>query len=72
MCAAIRGSFAESQILGVHGQRILDHNFLAGDQVKSQENVLLAATAGGARLPVAELVTHAIALHYLVGFPNAD
>jgi 2-hydroxy-3-oxopropionate reductase len=58
---AIRGGFAESRILEVHGQRMLDRNFLPGGQVKSQtkdlENVLIAAAAAGIRLPVTELVT---------------
>ncbi len=58
---AIRGGFAESRILEVHGQRMLDRNFLPGGQVKSQfkdlENVLIAAADAGLHLPVAELVT---------------
>ncbi|MFZ6649154.1 NAD(P)-dependent oxidoreductase [Undibacterium sp. TJN25] len=60
---ALRGGFAESRILEVHGQRMLDRNFLPGGQVKSQakdmENVLIAAAEAGMRLPVAELVTQA-------------
>jgi len=58
---AIRGGFAGSRILEVHGQRILERNFVPGGQVKSQlkdlRNVLAAAEAAGLRLPVAELVT---------------
>lgn len=58
---AVRGGFAESRILEVHGKRMLERNFLPGGQVKSQtkdlENVLLAAAAASVRLPVAELVT---------------
>ena len=58
---AIRGGFAESRILEVHGQRMLERNFLPGGQVKSQakdlENVLIAAAAAGLHLPAAELVT---------------
>ena len=61
--AAIRGGFAESRILEVHGQRMLDRNFLPGGQVKSQakdmENVLLAAAAAGLQLPISELMTTA-------------
>ncbi len=42
--AAIRGGFAESRILDVHGQRMLERNFLPGGQVKTQlkdmENIL--------------------------------
>ncbi len=73
--AAIRGGFAESRILEVHGQRMLERDFMPGGQVKSQakdlENVLAAAAAAGVRLPVAELVT----AHYrsiLARYPHAD
>ncbi|KAB8044111.1 NAD-binding protein [Janthinobacterium aquaticum] len=59
--AAIRGGFAESRILEVHGQRMLERNFVAGGQVKSQikdlHNVLAAAEAAKLALPVTELVT---------------
>ncbi len=59
--AAIRGGFAESRILEMHGQRMLDRNFLPGGQVKSQlkdlRNVLIAAGDAGVALPVTALVT---------------
>ncbi|UVW28536.1 NAD(P)-dependent oxidoreductase [Massilia sp. H6] len=59
--AAISGGFAGSRILDVHGQRMLDRDFLPGGQVKSQlkdlRNVLAAAENVGLHLPVAELVT---------------
>ena len=49
--SALRGGFAESRMLEVHGQRMLDRNFVPGGQVKSQlkdmHNVLAAATAAG-------------------------
>jgi 2-hydroxy-3-oxopropionate reductase len=58
---AIRGGFAGSRILEVHGQRMLERNFLPGGQVKSQlkdlRNVLAAADAAGLTLPVTALVT---------------
>jgi 2-hydroxy-3-oxopropionate reductase len=58
---AIRGGFAGSRILEVHGQRMLERNFMPGGQVKSQlkdlRNVLAAAGAAGLTLPVTELVT---------------
>lgn len=60
---ALRGGFAESRILEVHGQRMLDRNFLPGGQIKSQakdlDNVLAAADAAGLKLPVAQLLTDA-------------
>ncbi len=59
--AAIRGGFAESKILDVHGQRMLERNFVAGGQVKSQikdmHNILAAAEAARVTLPVTQLVT---------------
>ena len=59
--AAIRGGFAESRILEVHGQRMLERNFVPGGQVKSQlkdmHNVLAAAATAGVSLPLAQLVT---------------
>ena len=58
--AAIRGGFAESRILEVHGERMLQRNFLPGGQVRSQakdmENVLQAASTAGLNLPVSTLV----------------
>ncbi len=59
--SAIRGGFAESRILDMHGQRMLERNFMPGGQVKSQlkdlNNVLAAAADAGLVLPVAALVT---------------
>ncbi|MES2758371.1 MAG: NAD(P)-dependent oxidoreductase [Pseudomonadota bacterium] len=73
--AALRGGFAESRILEVHGQRMLDRNFMPGGQVKSQlkdlRNVLVAAADAGVVLPVAALVTE----HYSAiadAYPAAD
>ncbi len=61
MRAAIRGGFAESKILEVHGQRMLERNFVAGGkvatQMKDQRNILAAAEAAGVVLPLTELVT---------------
>lgn len=58
---AIRGGFAGSRILEVHGQRMLERNFMPGGQVKTQlkdlRNVLAAAESAGLSLPVTELVT---------------
>lgn len=72
---AIRGGFAESRILEVHGARMLERNFMPGGQVKSQakdmDNVLAAARAVGLHLPLGELVTQAY--HDLLPqFANAD
>ena len=73
--AAIRGGFAESRILEVHGSRMLERNFLPGGQVKSQakdmENVLIAAGTAGIKLPVTELVAE-VFRSILDVVPNAD
>ncbi|HEU4776981.1 MAG TPA: NAD(P)-dependent oxidoreductase [Telluria sp.] len=73
--AAIRGGFAESKILDVHGQRMLERNFVAGGQVKTQikdqHNILAAAAAAGVTLPVTELVTQRFQTIEEV-FPQAD
>jgi 3-hydroxyisobutyrate dehydrogenase-like beta-hydroxyacid dehydrogenase len=57
---ALRGGFADSRILEVHGQRMLDRNFIPGGQVKSQakdmKNILLAAQLASVQLPMAEMV----------------
>ena len=73
--AAIRGGFAESRILEVHGERMLERNFLPGGQVKSQtkdmHNILGAAAAAGVHLAVTEVV----AARYdsiLTSIPHAD
>ncbi|QYF95469.1 NAD(P)-dependent oxidoreductase [Massilia sp. PAMC28688] len=62
---AMRGGFAESRILEVHGQRMLERNFVPGGQVRSQlkdlRNVLAAAAEAGVVLPVASLVTQTYA-----------
>jgi 2-hydroxy-3-oxopropionate reductase len=58
---AIRGGFAGSRVLEVHGQRMLERNFIPGGQVKTQlkdqRNILAAALDAGVSLPVTELVT---------------
>lgn len=72
---ALRGGFADSRILEVHGQRMLDREFIPGGQVKSQakdlDNVLDAATQAGITLPVAELITQNYR-HILQRYPSAD
>lgn len=57
---AIRGGFAESRVLEVHGRRMLERDFIPGGrvtlQLKDLENVLIAAAAARVQLPVTELV----------------
>lgn len=55
---AIRGGFAESRVLEVHGQRMLERNFVPGGQIqvhiKDLNNILEAAREIGVKLPVSE------------------
>lgn len=72
---AIRGGFAESRILEVHGQRMLERNFMPGGQVKTQvkdqHNILAAAAEAGIELPVTSLVTQRYeSIEHM--FPHAD
>ncbi|NEX61115.1 NAD(P)-dependent oxidoreductase [Noviherbaspirillum galbum] len=75
MRAAIRGGFAESRILDVHGQRMLERNFLPGGQVKSQakdlENIMDMASHADVTLPVTSLVRE-LFNGILHEYPNAD
>jgi 2-hydroxy-3-oxopropionate reductase len=57
---AIRGGFAESRILDLHGQRMVDHNFGAGGpsklQLKDLNNILAVAESLSLALPLTETV----------------
>lgn len=72
---ALRGGFAESRILEVHGQRMLERNFLPGGQVKSQakdmQNILTAASTVGLNLPLSAMVAQSFA-RLLATVPQAD
>ena len=61
MRRAIRGGFAESRILELHGQRMLDRNFKPGGQIKSQAkdhaNIMAAAQDAHLQLPLTALVS---------------
>ena len=71
MRQAIRGGFAESRILELHGQRMLDRNFKPGGQIKSQAkdhaNIMAAAQDAHLQLPltaqVADLFNGLLAAH---------
>ena len=60
MRQAIRGGFAESRILELHGQRMLDRDFRPGGQIKTQAkdhaNILDAAAEAGLQIPLTEMV----------------
>lgn len=72
---AIRGGFAGSKILEMHGQRMLDRNFVPGGkvttQLKDQRNILAAAADAGVALPVTALVTEQYQ-SIVEEFPDAD
>lgn len=73
--AALRGGFAESRILEVHGQRMLDRSFLPGGKVRTQhkdiQNILAAAEDAGVALPVTQIVSDIFA-SLLLRQPDAD
>ncbi|WFU08023.1 NAD(P)-dependent oxidoreductase [Rhizobium sp. CB3090] len=58
--AAIRGGFAESRILELHGQRMIERNFVPGgtsrNQLKDLDAVLAAAQSLSLHLPLTEAV----------------
>lgn len=58
---AIRGGFAESRVLEIHGKRMIDRTFIPGakveTQLKDQTNILLAAKDASLTLPITELMT---------------
>lgn len=60
MRQAIRGGFAESRILELHGQRMLDRDFRPGGQIKTQAkdhaNILNAAADAGLQIPLTAMV----------------
>lgn len=72
---ALRGGFAESRVLEVHGQRMLERQFIPGGQIKSQakdmENILSAAQLAGLHLPLTELVAE-VYRQLLPDYPKAD
>ncbi|MET3109012.1 3-hydroxyisobutyrate dehydrogenase-like beta-hydroxyacid dehydrogenase [Oxalobacteraceae bacterium GrIS 2.11] len=72
---ALLGGFAGSKILELHGQRMLERNFMPGGQVKSQckdmENILAAAQDSELNLPQAALITE-VYRRLLRTHPHAD
>jgi len=62
---ALMGGFATSKILDLHGQRMLDRNWVPGGpaaiQLKDLNNALDAAAAYGLKLPLTELARKAFA-----------
>jgi 2-hydroxy-3-oxopropionate reductase len=57
---AIRGGFAESRVLDLHGKRMIDRDFVpggsAGNQLKDLNNVLAVATELSLALPMTQAV----------------
>ena len=62
---ALMGGFATSKILDLHGQRMLDRNWVPGApasiQLKDMDNALAAAADYGLKLPLTELARQAFA-----------
>ena len=72
---ALRGGFADSKVLGAHGQRMLQRNFMPGGQIKSQskdmDNILATAQHVNLSLPQAELIA-AVYRRLQQTHPHAD
>ena len=72
---AIRGGFAESRILEVHGKRMLERNFMPGGQIKSQvkdmANIMAAAESAGLQLPLTALASE-VFQRIASSYANAD
>jgi 2-hydroxy-3-oxopropionate reductase len=63
---AIMGGFCQSRILELHGQRMIDRNFVPGGMVKNQlkdlDAVMKVANDVGVRLPLTERVSELFAV----------
>lgn len=74
--AAIRGGFAESRVLEVHGERMLKHTYMPGAkvsiQLKDLNSALDAAQEAGIRLPILERVRELFENQSQAGFADLD
>jgi 2-hydroxy-3-oxopropionate reductase len=74
---AIRGGFAESRVLEVHGKRMVDREFVPGakvtTQIKDMETILATAAAIGFDMPLArEVYTRYLDLRDRLGGADLD
>jgi 2-hydroxy-3-oxopropionate reductase len=57
---AVSGGFADSKILKIHGQRMIDKNFIAGGKnitlLKDMTNILESASKKNLNLPISKLI----------------
>jgi 2-hydroxy-3-oxopropionate reductase len=74
--AAIRGGFAESRVLEVHGERMLKHSYVPGAkvsiQLKDLNSALDAAREAGIELPILERVRELFDHQSQAGFADLD
>lgn len=74
--AAIRGGFAESRVLEVHGERMLKHTYVPGAkvsiQLKDLNSSLDAARQAGIQLPILERVRELYENQSQAGFADLD
>jgi 2-hydroxy-3-oxopropionate reductase len=74
--AAIRGGFAESRVLEVHGERMLKHTYVPGAkvsiQLKDLNSALDAARESGIHLPILERVRELFENQSQAGFADLD
>ncbi len=76
MRQALMGGFADSKILSVHGQRMLDRDFEPGAmssiQLKDMNNIVDQANQLGVELPVSKLILEMYTEHVENGGKNLD
>ena len=73
---AVSGGFADSKILKIHGQRMIDKNFIAGGKnitlLKDMTNILESASKKNLNLPISELIRNMFKNLCDAGLENDD
>ena len=73
---AVSGGFADSKILKIHGQRMIDKNFIAGGKnitlLKDMTNILESASKKNLNLPISKLIRNMFKNLCDAGLENDD
>ena len=73
---AVSGGFADSKILKIHGQRMIDKNFIAGGKnitlLKDMTNILESASKKNLDLPISKLIRNMFKNLCDAGLENDD
>ena len=73
---AVSGGFADSKILKIHGQRMIDKNFIAGGKnitlLKDMTNILDSASKKNLNLPISKLIRNMFKNLCDAGLENDD